>query len=936
MRRVSILQSLVLSTSGAAVCWAVPGWCGEAILYEPAPAWIAPVDLAAANAASTTSLVLLDQQLRIEQGRRWEYRDTGIRMASAQELTAAGTIAASWLPDKGDLIVHEISIIRDGTVIDVLGAGSRLEVLRREESLEQRALDGRLTATLAVPGLQVGDVLRARYSVTRAEQMLGDEVESAAMLFRETDIRPGFARVRASWGENIPVSYSAGPGVTLPPVTSEGGYNWLELALPLAEADPMPDDAPVRYLRPPMLQLSTFANWQEVSRVAAPFYDTAGTIEPGSELARRAEAIARDQTGELSQAVAALELVQEEIGYLANGLDGGNYLPQTPAETWQLRYGDCKAKTKLLLTLLDELGIEAEAVLVSTFIGDALPELLPAPGVFNHIMVRARIGGAEYWLDGTSSGANVALAGNAPPFSHALPLTREGAALEPIRQILPHAAEIALTIDVDQRAGLDIPVLVDTRLDIIGPMAAYITANRAQMTPDEAIALGGGLTESVLGAQQIIGVEFEEGSDDSEIAVRVRSLLTSPTRFDGAQGEQAVSLALGRFNFAPDRSRRQWRTIPVNIGPPTSTTMTYRLHLPHGGEGYMLQGGAQIDEIIAGRRLVRETELHGALLTVRESVTSEGGEIAPAVLTEERRRAAALARNNLTLRAPLDAPRRWSFAGGADRGLLQPVEQAYAEQIAREPDNVEHLVNRARFRMGTFDFAGAAADLTQAIELDGSADTYVMRSQALAELLDRESSRDDLAEAYALDPGPWRAFALAEAMADTGDAEGARTLIEEQDGDRDVLRQQELALASLDASEGNVDAGLARIDALLLDDGDNAELLNAKCWFMGSWSVGLDAALPICERAVENTQVPAAVLDSRAMLHLRMGQLDAALADVNAALALEPGQTPTLLLRGLIRRARGERGAQDDIDSALARSPAIMKVYRRFGFDLEI
>ncbi|WP_404482684.1 transglutaminase domain-containing protein [Novosphingobium sp. BL-52-GroH] len=66
--------------------------------------------------------------------------------------------------------------------------------------------------------------------------------------------------------------------------------------------------------------------------------------------------------------------------------------PATAEETWQRRYGDCKGKTALLLALLRELGIEAQAVLANNSGNDnGLAERLPSPRMFDHVLVRARI-----------------------------------------------------------------------------------------------------------------------------------------------------------------------------------------------------------------------------------------------------------------------------------------------------------------------------------------------------------------------------------------------------------------------------------------------------------------------------------------------------------------------------------------------------------------
>jgi transglutaminase-like putative cysteine protease/tetratricopeptide (TPR) repeat protein len=912
-----------------------PAIAGEDILYRPAPEWVEKASLPADPSARSGTLQVLDQQLRLEEGTLWEYLDTAVRIGTPQELTESGTLSATWLPDKGDLIVHEVSILRGDEVIDVLARGSRLDILRREESLEQRILDGQLTATMPVPGLQVGDVLRIRYTTSLSDQALGREVQSLSYLFREPDFRAGFARIRASWPAAADVGVAASNGVQLPEVEESGGYRWLELDLPLKKAEDVPRDAPPRFHMPAVLQIGTFDGWTEVSRVMAPYYDVGGAIASDSELARRASAIRGAHSGALEQAVAALELVQEEIGYLASGLDGGNYLPQSPTETWELRYGDCKAKTLLLLALLDQLGIEAEPVLVSSIGGDRLPELLPMAAAFDHVLVRARIDGAYYWLDGTSAGANVRVAGNVPPFGYALPVRASGAELEQIRQLLPRVPEMQVTVDFDQTAGVDIPALFKAQFELVGVNAAMFNAGLSNLTDEQLIQTGSGLVYPILGMSQVLAVNPIKGSDDSELSLEVEGLLTTLVKYDGSRGEQRFNLPGSNIAFAPDRARRQWRDIPVHLGQPNAAVVTLRHHLPGDGAGFVLTGATEIDQTLAGVHLVRSARLEQALLTITEQITSLGGELAPDQIAAEKQRAASLSRNQLLLKASDSAERSWHYAGKTDRSALAKVEAAYQRQIDREPDEVEHYLNRARFRQGTYDFAGALADYTAAIELQSSADIYEARSRIYADLRQRDKSRDDLQTAWELDPNPNRALALAFAMADTGDVEGARELLEQQDGDDNVRRSLELVLADFDGREGRADAGLERIETLLADRPNDPQLLNAKCWHMAAWQVALEEAENICTRAVEAAPFPPPVLDSRALAFLRTGDLAKALADANAALTTNPGQHQTLLLRGLIRRASGDQEGEKDIMEAMARTLAEIPVYTRYGFDLD-
>ncbi len=119
-------------------------------------------------------------------------------------------------------------------------------------------------------------------------------------------------------------------------------------------------------------------------------------------------------------------------------------------------------------------------------------------------------------------------------------------------------------------------------------------------------------------------------------------------------------------------------------------------------------------------------------------------------------------------------------------------------------------------------------------------------------------------------------------------------------------------------------------DALLERPG-SAELLNAQCWFAGTWQHRLDEAEEVCTRAVERSQWSANVLDSRALAYYRMGRIDDALADLEAALRNTPGLGASRFLRGIIKSEQGQDGGEEDIESALRMSPSLRLIYARYG-----
>lgn len=919
--RYAAVSLLALSCSSVALA-------GEEPLYEAAPDWVVPVDLAEIDRDPSNDRIIADTQIRIEEGRHWEYTDQIYRVSSLSDLTEVGTLQAQWLPDKGDLIVHEISILRDGRRIDLVAQGERLEVLRREQMLEQHIIDGELTATLSVPGLSVGDELRMAYSVTTSDQALGKEVQSLSYLWRKPSTEADFARVLISWPEDLDVHYQAGPNYELAPAEKRSGHNWLEVSLPLPEADDLPGDAPLRYRQPTILRASTFDGWGEVSSVMAPYFATEGALDGLDDLKAKVEKIRGDHSTDLERAVAALELVQEDIRYLLNGLDGGNYIPQDVATTWDKKYGDCKAKTLILLALLDELGIEAEPVLASVNAGNAVPASLPLPGAFDHVLVRATIDGNLYYLDGTSLGANMALVGNVPPFEYALPLRAEGADLEPIVQVLPRAAEMILTMDVDASAGGDLPVLATLEMKFIGAAAAQLNASADKLTEDSKRQFARNSSSD----GQLIDVDIFAGEDDSEATMVMTMIIDSMFDYDGKRAEFTPAFATSEIEFSPDRSRRDWRGIPVAVGAANVSTFNMRAILPAGVGDLELRGSPTLDEQVAGRRYQREIRIEDGMLTMTEHVLSLGGEIAPDQIAAERRKAASFARNEVKLIAPEGTPRRWRFAQGEDRSTLAALEEAYAKVIAFDPEEARPYLHRAGFRYQTYDFAGALLDMDKVVEIDGTAEYYAQRATVHMQLRDMDAAIADLEEAYQLEPTPWRAMNLVDALIETGEVDWARDLLEAEDGDQEVRQSLEIALAHLDAQTGKGAEGLARFDALNADDPNSADIANEQCWFMGTRQVEIRDAIDVCIRAVEMNS-SADVLDSRALVYYRNGMFDEALKDLNAALALSPEQTGSLLLRGVILREQGKREGQADIDAALARDPMLISTYRLFGFE---
>jgi tetratricopeptide (TPR) repeat protein len=916
-------------------CAAVPAWASETPRYEPAPSWILPAPPLKPGAASPQPLIaVLDEQTRIENGTVWTYSEIGARAVSADALARMGTLTLNWQPFHGDLIVHRVDIVRDGQHIDVLKAGQKFTVIRREQGLEQLEMNGVLTATLQVEGLRVGDILDVAYSVSTKDPALKGGVQTAALAMSEP-FKVDFARARIMWPDGTPIRWKAHP-VGLNPVESDkAGWHELSFALPAPKQADMPGDAPKRFQDFPAIEASTFADWPAVSAVFAPLYQTKGLIAPGTPLAQEVAQIRARETDPKKRAAAALALVQDRIRYFADGMNGGNYVPQSPDRTWSAGYGDCKAKTLLLLAMLHELGIEAEPVLANIGQGDLVTIRLPAPAAFNHVFVRAKVGGEDLWLDGTGRGSRLEDMDDPPPFRSVLPVREGGATLLQLPSKAPARPTHIVSIDIDESAAIGMAAPFTATVQLRGAAADSLRAVAAQLDNEKLLSLalfslGGAAGPDALPVTQ----KFDFNPAEATATISITGIVEPGwRRQDHAYSLRPVSGIAG-LTLNSDRSRPAWKDIPVATGDPGHTLITTRLHLPDGGRGIVLEGDAALDLAVAGRHFVRKGNLSGDLLTIEEQTTNSGAELPAPELPSERAKLATAKARVLRLTTGPKYPAPYQQAAAAlGTHKLDKLAALYAAFIAAKPDEATRYLARAEFYESTFQRNLALADLDKAVSLDGNAATFLQRAALLEAMGEKEKAVADYRSALGIDPSSKPALArLGLLQIDAGQKDAALATIDEHLANADEDKPDWLLIkAVLLARAADADGALAAINDAIAVKSANASLFNERCWIKGTLAVQLDSAVQDCTRAIELTDNNSAELDSRAMVLFRLNRLDEALADLNAALDRNPASSGSLYLRAVIERRQGKTG-DADADAANARklAPRIDEEYARW------
>ncbi|MEM7249168.1 MAG: DUF3857 domain-containing protein [Acidobacteriota bacterium] len=318
------------------------------------------------------------------------------RVTSEAGLQAVSRVQFSFDPAYETLILHAIRLHRGEQVIDHLDL-SQVELLQREPNLEASLYDGERTAVTFLADVRVGDVLDLEWSKTGSNPVLegrhGDRVDLdwTAPVHRN--------RFRGLWRADSAPAWRLLRSDLEPSVRRSGGrveLSWDQRDLPATEHS---SGLPSWFDPWPRAQLSNWASWNEVARWGHRLF--AVPDEPPDECEALLTELRASSMGDAEKARRALRFVQDEVRYLGIELGARAYRPTDPATVMRRRYGDCKDKSVLLVTMLRALGLEADPVLVHAWNGRRVAEMLPTHDVFNHAIVRLELDGRSCWLDPT-------------------------------------------------------------------------------------------------------------------------------------------------------------------------------------------------------------------------------------------------------------------------------------------------------------------------------------------------------------------------------------------------------------------------------------------------------------------------------------------------------------------------------------------------------
>lgn len=550
----------------------------------PQPAWVAPRVLDAPNqptqgqALDGVHYLLVDQQTQLLPTGRTTFRRIASRALNGRGVESVAHISLDFDPSFQTLTLHTLNVYREGRAQDRLHR-TPIKVLQRETELEYRIYDGSKTVDIVLADVRPDDIVEYAYSIRGTNPALvGKESGGMDMQWR-TSVHHLYRRLLAPVGQSL--WFRSHLGDFQPSINTND--SWTEYAWSATDVAPIapPKNTPRWYDPYPYVAWTSFKDWASVARWAEPMYVVPQSLNPA--LQKEIDRIASTEQTPQQRLTAVLDFVQSQIRYLGVEIGQGSYQPRSPHKVLQNRYGDCKDKVLLAVTMLRALGIKAEPALVNTVRRHVIGDMLPSPNAFNHVILKAQIDGTDYWLDPTRATQKGALHHLAQAnFGKALVLDGQSQVLTDMPVTETSEYRRAISMELDASTGYDQPATLTVSTVYDGLSADAMRGNLRNDNLEELqrnylnfyiryypnmTVLKPFTVEDDEGANRLVTVEH----------YRVPTMLDKSTK----SGKPVVYL------YAPDMKAMLYRpddtvrTAPFALKHPEDLRVTMRAALPH-------------------------------------------------------------------------------------------------------------------------------------------------------------------------------------------------------------------------------------------------------------------------------------------------------------------------------------------------------------------
>jgi len=364
-----------------------PGWLSVCKPYNQRPS--------ARTIEKGYFFALLEQQVHVEL--QANYHHVIKEIVSETGIQNASQINISFDPSFQRLDFHDIVVWRNNKPINRLNV-SAFKVIADEQDLSNFIYQGSYSALLILDDIRKGDRIEYSYTLTGRNPIFnGRFCDDIAFQWYQPIAHQYTVLITSAQRKLKFKAINTIPKVAIAQTGGLKRYEYEGFQVPPAHDD---DNQPAWYENRPRVQISEFDGWEGVVKWALGINPPAVNIK--GELAQRiAEIKAKTGNDQVKYFREAVKTVQNEVRYM--GIEMGQYSHKAnnPEKVFKQRYGDCKDKSLLLVSMLKADGIDAAMVLVNSGARTHIEDYLPTYYAFDHAVVTANVKGKQVWVDAT-------------------------------------------------------------------------------------------------------------------------------------------------------------------------------------------------------------------------------------------------------------------------------------------------------------------------------------------------------------------------------------------------------------------------------------------------------------------------------------------------------------------------------------------------------
>jgi Domain of Unknown Function with PDB structure (DUF3857) len=381
------------------------------ILYE------APLPAGEANCGG---FFLLCHEELLVSDKPEHYYHFAVKILDERGVQSFSNIQIEFDPSYQELHLHKIGVWRSGEYLSK-NQLEQFQLLRREANLERFILDGRYTASAILDDVRIGDVLVYSYTIVGENPVFENKSSAIFLVHFGVPIKQMVYKVHTSLGRKVNHKvYGVEDCASTEDTADRQIITWRFSDLASTSLE---NGTPGWALQRGRIEVTEFNSWKEVASWATKnFLISDSESNSLQELVTQLTSTIPTKDAKITRLV---DFVQEEVRYTGVEVGAYSHRPRRPDLVVSKRYGDCKEKSLLLCTLLNQIQVKAHVALVNTYLTRSISSLLPSPMAFNHAVVWFESEEPEL-IDPTLSGQKGKLAERwSPDYSCAL-ILREG------------------------------------------------------------------------------------------------------------------------------------------------------------------------------------------------------------------------------------------------------------------------------------------------------------------------------------------------------------------------------------------------------------------------------------------------------------------------------------------------------------------------------